>query len=268
MVRQLESKAGDRTKKDSVLAASFINTYHRCGSLRDARRIFDDLSATAELKNQVFSWNMMMHAYNLHHQPREVKRLYEAMTKGSGPPPNLKSLNNALTACAELHNSEGLACGKEIHNLALTKFGTKSRNNTTNTTNKQLLGDRVVVLSLINMYAKCGSQGDARRVLEDSTPQVRNEPDFISDVMRLYNASSPPRHQETLDLFFDSIQRGIKPNYYSQSNALAACGGLGSAAALEKGRQIHTYLVDNKILRSPQNRETYLLKDELVAMYR
>ena len=268
MVRQLESEAGDRTKKDAVLAASFIHTYHRCGSLRDARRIFDS-SATADLKNQVFSWNMMMHAYNLHHQPREVKRLYEAMTKGSGPPPNLKSLNNALTACAELHNSEGLAWGKEIHNLALKKFGT--HNNTTNNTNNNkrlLLGDRVVVLSLINMYTKCGSLADARRVLEDSTPQVRNDPGVISDVMRHYNASSPPRHQETLDLFFDSIQRGIKPNYYSQSNALAACGGLGSAAALEKGRQIHTYLVDNKILRSPQNRETYLLKDELVAMYR
>jgi pentatricopeptide repeat protein len=95
--------------------------------------------------------------------------------------------------------------------------------------------DKVLQNTLVNMYAKCGSFVDARRVF-DQMP----ERDVFSWSVMISAYAKYGHAREALGLFHRMQQAGIKPNEFTFSSILPACAKL---ADLEKGVEIHEEII-------------------------
>eukprot|EP01018_Ginkgo_biloba_P010349 Gb_07336 [translate_table: standard] len=133
-------------KPDIVLGTILMTLYAKCGSLADARRVFDQMP-----KRNVVSWTAMIAAYAKHGLANEVLTLFCQMQR-AGIQPDLFTIASVLPACANL---EALEQGKEIHE-ELIRSGFQP--------------DVIVWNALVDMYAKCGSIENARYVF-DKMPQ-------------------------------------------------------------------------------------------------
>eukprot|EP01018_Ginkgo_biloba_P002677 Gb_01638 [translate_table: standard] len=89
--------------------------------------------------------------------------------------------------------------------------------------------------TLVNMYAKCGSLVDARRVLDELT--YRN---VVSWTVMLAAYSRHGQYEEALALFYQMQLTGIQPNHFTLASVLPACANL---AALEHGKEIHEDII-------------------------
>ncbi|XP_052200305.1 pentatricopeptide repeat-containing protein At2g27610-like [Diospyros lotus] len=76
-----------------VVGSALIDMYAKCGRLRDARKVFDNLHS----KNLV-SWNAMLVGYAQHGFGREALDIYDVMQK-SGVKPNDITFIGVLSAC-------------------------------------------------------------------------------------------------------------------------------------------------------------------------
>lgn len=86
--------------------------------------------------------------YSQSGRPREALRLYRAMKMESGVVPNAFTLATVLNSCAKVGN---LKVGVEVHE-DVDRYGYGV--------------DGFVVTALIDMYCKCGSVDDARKVFD------------------------------------------------------------------------------------------------------
>ncbi|XP_059067384.1 pentatricopeptide repeat-containing protein At5g16860 [Cryptomeria japonica] len=88
---------------------------------------------------------------------------------------------------------------------------------------------------LINMYDKCGSLADARKVFHDMT-----EPDVFSwnMIISAYRRHELP--QEALTLFYKMQRTAIQPDQFTFSNILPSCANV---ASIKHGLQIHGKIV-------------------------
>eukprot|EP01018_Ginkgo_biloba_P031733 Gb_22996 [translate_table: standard] len=75
--------------------------------------------------------------------------------------------------------------------------------------------------TLINMYAKCGSLVDARRILDQM-----HERNVVSWTVMIAAYAKQGRAEEALTLFYEMQQTGIQPNQFTFSSLLPACGNL------------------------------------------
>ena len=73
---------------------TLINMYTKCGSVVDARQVFDKL-----LKKDVVSWNLMIGAYAQHGHVKEAYTLFCQMQR-VGMKPNQITYMSVLNACA------------------------------------------------------------------------------------------------------------------------------------------------------------------------
>jgi len=92
--------------RDRTLSNTLVNMYVKCGSLVDARRVFDQLT-----QRNVCSWTIMISAYARHGFPEEALTLFHQMQK-TGLHPNHFTFASVLPACASLASLEQ---GMEIH---------------------------------------------------------------------------------------------------------------------------------------------------------
>ncbi|KAI3866579.1 hypothetical protein MKX03_023791 [Papaver bracteatum] len=112
-------------------------------AIKDARAVFDVMP-----ERNVVSWTAMIGGYARNGQPQEAFRLFQCMVDDRIRP-NEYTLVNLLVACTEMGS---LKLGSSIHDLALKKgFGLGV-----------FLGT-----ALIDMYSKCGSLEDARKVFDE-----------------------------------------------------------------------------------------------------
>lgn len=112
-------------------------------AIKDARAVFDVMP-----ERNVVSWTAMIGGYTRNEQPQEAFRLFQCMVDDRIRP-NEYTLVNLLVACTEMGS---LKLGSSIHDLALKKgFGLGV-----------FLGT-----ALIDMYSKCGSLEDARKVFDE-----------------------------------------------------------------------------------------------------
>lgn len=137
--------------EDRFLGNTLMNMYVKCGSLVDARRVFDQMT-----ERDVCSWTVMISGYSKHGFPEEVLVLFCQMQR-AGLQPNHFTFAGVLTACTNLASVEN---GMEIHEQII-RSGFESNAFLTN--------------AIIDMYVKCGSLEFARNVF-DRMPK----PDVIS----------------------------------------------------------------------------------------
>eukprot|EP01018_Ginkgo_biloba_P024547 Gb_02194 [translate_table: standard] len=124
------------------LGNTLVNMYVQCGTLADARRVLEQMP-----QRNVVSWTVMIAAYARYGYGEEVLHLYYQMRR-TGIQSNEFTLASVLAACADLAT---LQHGKRIHE-DIIKGGFQS--------------DVFVGSALIDMYTKCGSIENARKVFD------------------------------------------------------------------------------------------------------
>jgi len=127
---------------DRVLGNTLMNMYIKCGSVLDARRVFDEIP-----ERDVCSWTVMIAAYARHGPHQEALSLLRQMQR-AGFEPNYFTFSSVLPACANMGFVES---GMEIHQ-EIIRSGFESHVS--------------VASALVDMYAKCGNMENARQVFD------------------------------------------------------------------------------------------------------
>lgn len=198
------------SEMDVFVASALINLYLKFKMTEEARQLFDKLS-----EKDVVLWNGMI---NGHAQIGELDKALEVfrwMTE-EGIAPSKFTITGLLSVYAMTGD---LSNGRKIHGF-VEKVGYEL--------------DVVVSNSLIDMYGKCKSIGDAREIFE-------RMPDWDifswNSILSVYQQSGD--HNETLRLFDRMCGTRIPPDSITITTVLPACSHL---AALMHGKEIHGYM--------------------------
>ncbi len=216
-------------KLDMILGTALVNMYSKCGSLADARQVFDSMS-----QHDVVSWNTMIAGHAQHGEGKEALRLFERMQQ-EGMKPDSVTFVTALSACT---SEAALTQGKQIHAQIITS-GVKPNIILTN--------------ALVNMYSKCGSLADARQVFDSMSQR-----DLVSWNTMITGHVLNGESIEALNLFERMQQEGMKPNKVTFISALSACT---SEAALTQGKKIHAQIINARV------KLDMIIETALVNMY-
>ncbi|XP_057833052.2 pentatricopeptide repeat-containing protein At3g12770 [Cryptomeria japonica] len=193
-----------------------ISMYVKCGSLGDARKVFDQMKK----RNRV-SWNTVITAYRRHGYPHEAVTLFYQMQQ-TGLQPDRFTFASVLPACAKMGNFEQ---GMDIHQSIK---------------DREILSDVVVATALADMYAKCGNI-DRARELFDSIPKK----DVFSWNAMIVGYAQNGFVEKALETFKQMQLTGVKPNSTSFASILPACAKMGG---LEQGIDIHRSVTEGGLL--------------------
>eukprot|EP00249_Psilotum_nudum_P023046 c28733_g2_i1 orf=69-1232(+) len=202
-------------KPNLFLGNILLNMYAHCGSVADARLVFDDMP-----QRNVVSWTTMISGYTRHGRSKEALELFWQMQEANVKP-NQVTVVNALKACACLPS---LKQGKSVH-ASIMKNGFES--------------DIFVGSILIDMYAKCGSIERARQVF-DRMPRR----DVVSWTAMVTAHAQHRNGEESLRLFWEMEQEHVKPDPVTFVSILKVCSSL---LALEQGKKIHAHIVKYRL---------------------
>ena len=201
-----------RMEQDKYVASSLLNVYIRCGSLQDARQVFDALA-----KKSVIHWTVMIGGYVQHNRGKDAMQLFHQMRQEHVQADEITYLS-ILKACA---SPLSLKWGREVHVL-IRRDGLES--------------DIRVGTALIQMYAKCGSIEEARQAFDILTN--RNAVSWTA-MVGAYAGSG--RGVEAYDLYLKMKEEGFQPNavtYMSLLNDYASTG------ALEWVKDVHRHILE------------------------
>ncbi|KAL5708167.1 putative pentatricopeptide repeat-containing protein [Ranunculus cassubicifolius] len=211
------------------LGTRLIVFYTKCGSLEDARKVFDEMP-----ERNVVSWTAMISGYAQRGCYYDAWVLFNQMLK-SGTPPNEFTYATVLTCRT---GSWDLDSGRQVHSLIIK----------TNYESHIFVGS-----SLLDMYAKSGKIHEARGVFE-----MLPERDVVSCTAIISGYAQLGLDEEALEMFRQLLREGTDVNYVTYTSVLTALSGL---AALDHGRQVH-----NRVLRS-QLPNYVVLSNSLIDMY-
>lgn len=99
--------------------------------------------------------------------------------------------------------------------------------------NSQFTDDLVIGNTILNMYAKCGSFEDARKVFDEMPLK-----DMVTWTALITGYSQNDQAEEALVLFPQMLRRGLEPNQFTISSVLKASG---NGTTDKRGRQLHAY---------------------------
>lgn len=181
------------------IQTAIVRMYNKCGSLVDARRVFDKLP-----RKDVGLWTTMIAGYAQAGHGEEAFERFEAMRK-AGMHPNKMTFLALLKACTR---PECLQKGKWLHDQI--KLAGYDR-------------DEKVGTALIKVYSKCRSLEDARKVF-DNHPRKN----VISWTALISGYVLNGRAEEALDLYEQMQREGVQPNEITKNTVVDACSRLGA----------------------------------------
>ncbi|KAJ7541386.1 hypothetical protein O6H91_10G057200 [Diphasiastrum complanatum] len=196
---------------DIFLGNTLVDMYAKCGSLLDARKVFDLMP-----EHNVFSWTAIISAYVDHGQGEEAIELFQQMQQ-TGITPDKVACVVVLKACAKV---PALKQGKQLHSHIL-KSGFES--------------DVIVGSALVDMYSKCGCIEHARRVFNNM-----HERNVVSWNAMITGYTQQGLGKEALALYEQMKQEGVQPDNVTCAVLLNACT---SIAALEQGMELHSHII-------------------------
>ncbi|XP_024517895.1 pentatricopeptide repeat-containing protein At4g18520, chloroplastic-like isoform X2 [Selaginella moellendorffii] len=203
--------------------------YSKCGSMVEARRVFDGLERNT---HDAVSWTALMFGYVENKQELQALELFVSMAKVCRP--NARAFVVALKACTRVAANEGgkvvagdtivkvraLENGMEIHRRAATDGFDKNT---------------IVSNAVVEMYAQCGSLVDARAVLDRMVEH--DEASWNALLLGYSQSGEQELALELFELLSSSGRSGGRPAYAA---ALKCCAEL---AAKEDGRTVDGKLV-------------------------
>ncbi|GAB2291810.1 hypothetical protein Dimus_026061 [Dionaea muscipula] len=170
-------------KINPFVGTTLIGMYAKCGSLAEARKVFDEM-----VERNLFSWSAIIGAYHREHRWAEVLDLF-GMMMGEGTLPDHFLLPKILVACG---NCGDYGTGKVIHSLVV-RCGLSCYTHVSN--------------ALMSAYAKCGRLSLAWRFF------VRmDERDLVSWNSIIYAHCQRGKNAEARWLFDMMREEGIEPS--------------------------------------------------------
>ncbi|KAL3720616.1 hypothetical protein ACJRO7_005435 [Eucalyptus globulus] len=183
---------------DVFVGSSLVDMYAKCGEVRDARQMFDEMP-----ERNVVSWSGMIYGYAQMGEDEEALVLFKQALLGDLDV-NDFTFSSVLRVCS---NSTLLELGKQIHGLCFK----------TNYDSSSFVGS-----SLISLYSKCGVIEEAYQVFGEIP--VKN--------LGMWNAmmiacAQHSHTQKAFELFKQMERCGMKPNFISFLSILYACSHAG-----------------------------------------
>ncbi|MCO5588717.1 hypothetical protein L7F22_042676 [Adiantum nelumboides] len=198
-------------ESDLVVANALIDMYAKCGSLDEARNVFDDMSSKDEV-----SYNSMIQGYVQQELGLSALNLYSTM-QHRHIVPNRVTFLTILKACSSVR---ALVEGREIHADVIAR---------------ELGSDLTIESALVDMYGKCGSMGEACRVFE--TIPKRD----VALWGTMFGGYAQSGDWELARKHFSNLRKfNLRPDAWIFSSILAACSHAGK---VDEGRWYFTSMV-------------------------
>ncbi|KAL4197999.1 hypothetical protein AMTRI_Chr03g43710 [Amborella trichopoda] len=180
------------------IRSALIDMYAKCGSIKDARKGFDQLQEA-----DVVLWTSIINGHVQNGENEEALSLYGQMER-ENIRPNSLTIASVLRACSSL---AALEQGKQIHARAV-KYGFGLTNPTGS--------------ALSTLYSKCGC-------LEEGNLAFQRIPerDVVSWNTMISGYSHNGFGQKALKLFEEMESEGITPDSVTFVNLLSACSHMG-----------------------------------------
>ncbi|MCO5611571.1 hypothetical protein L7F22_065824 [Adiantum nelumboides] len=195
-------------EKNLPVANALVNNYGKCGSLLDAKCVFDHIDEC-----NLVTWSSLMGAYRKAGLCKGVLQLFHQMQSENIRLDEVTFLH-VLDACTGLRD---VAAGQEVH-ASLIEIGYTSVVSVGN--------------ALINFYAKCGCLSHARLVFITINPK-----NVVTWSTIISAAAQSGYEKEALSLFCDMQTTGIKANDVTLVSVLDAC------STVMEGHILHTFIV-------------------------
>lgn len=199
--------------RNSVTWNAMISAYARVGDLSSAREVFDKMP-----ERDVVSWNSMIAGYAQNGESDMAIELFKDMINTENLKPDEVTMVSVISACGHLG---GLELGNWVLNILEEKHIKLS-----------ISGYN----SLIFMYSKCGSMGDAKSVFQEMA-----ERDLVSYNTLVAGFAAHGHGIEAVKLLSKMKEEGIEPDRVTYISVLTACshGGLW-----EEGRNVFNSIKD------------------------
>ncbi|MFS7909428.1 putative tetratricopeptide-like helical domain superfamily, DYW domain-containing protein [Helianthus anomalus] len=168
-------------------------------------------------RDSLVSWNVMIAVYVNNSMPADAVNLYLEM-ESCGVDPDSITVASVLPACGDL---SALSLGRKIHEYVKRK---------------RLLPNLTLENALIDMYAKCGSLHDARKVFDEM--QTRDVVSWTS-MVSAYGMTGDG--QTAVTIFSDMQHSGLTPDSISFVPVLSACSHAG---LLDQGKRFFKLMTD------------------------
>lgn len=245
---------------DVYVGNCLVDMYGKCGSIVHAQNVFEGL-----VRRDVVSWNAMLAVCAQQGEGDKGVELYKQM-QAEGISANARTFVSLLQLFGILAEKEeavyvggipmklkSLALGRAVHADA---------------EKKGFDADVFVGSTLVSMYGKCGSIGDARAAFDGLSQR-----NVVSWNAMLAVYAQQGEADKALQLYDDMQVKGVSPTYRTLVSALQACGMLAEdkkyvadglamdLAALDKGRAIHA-----TARKKGYDRQVYV-GSALVSMY-
>eukprot|EP01018_Ginkgo_biloba_P017735 Gb_08968 [translate_table: standard] len=180
------------------LGNKLVGMYAKCGSMMDARLLFDKMP-----KRSVFLWNVMIRGYAGTGLCEEAVKFYYQMLR-TGKQPDKFTFPCVLKACGGL---SAFQQGKAIHDRII-RSGFDS--------------DVSVGNALVAMYSKCGSIENARHVFDRMSQR-----NVVSWTAMIAGYGMHGHVNEALTLFDQLQHASMKPDQITFTAVLSACSHAG-----------------------------------------
>lgn len=196
---------------DIVLGNATVDMYAKCGSLDEARNVFDDRPS----KDGV-SFNSLIQGYVQQDLGLPALDLYALMHQ-RGTKPNKITYPNVLKACSSIR---ALVEGRHIHAEILRR---------------DFDSDLAIQSALVDMYVKCGSMSEACKLFEAMHTQ-----DVVSWGTIFAGYAQSGDWKSARQCFANMQSQKLKPDAWVFNSILTACSHAGK---VEEGRWYFTAMV-------------------------
>ena len=150
-----EARRKGLSSSDSFVATTLISMYGKCGSIKEAERVFFEVSSSI-WDADVVLWNAMLSAYLEQNKGEKALILYAYMQGWVGIKPNQESLQIALQACSSL-----IVDNSKSHRDFILEI---VRGLHIDAQNDGVVSHAMVRTTLLCAYSKCGKLQEAEKV--------------------------------------------------------------------------------------------------------
>lgn len=185
-------------EKSLVSLTAMLTCYAKHGQIQEARLLFEEME-----EKDVVCWNVMIDGYAQHGFPKESLLLFRQMLAAKVKPNEITVLS-ALTSCGQLG---GLESGRWLHSYI---------------ENNSIQINVRVGTALVDMYCKCGSLDDARKVFD----KMRDK-DVVAWNSMIMGYAIHGFSEEAFKLFDNMCSIGLRPTDITFIAILTACGHSG-----------------------------------------
>ena len=219
----------DDFESEVIIGGSLIDMYAKCGSIEDARKVFNDLP-----NRNVVTWNAMLTGYIQQGDGFSALHLVKKMHVEGIQPDKVLYLC-ILQACSGIGS---LYEGRLAHDQIIRE---------------KISLDSLLGSTLIDLYSKCGSLEDACKVFENFTHK-----NMVS--MGAMVAAYVHHEQDmcALKLFYEMQEINLNPDKVTCLCLLRACSNINSSI---HGKVLHDYLVRNSM------ESDIMVANTLMSMY-